>query len=398
MRILRSAWAFPLACFALSRVLFLAVGAVAADRFQPGERPFVAGTFVVERPGTLDEWAHWDGAWYSGIAADGYREFLPPLSTNFFPLYPLLTRAATSVLGGPALAGVVVSLLAGAVAVCLLHRIAEHYWGAGVARAATIALTLFPSAFFLNAVYTEALFLALTTGSLWALLVRRDPIVAGLLAGFATATRHVAFFLAVPLAVEAVRRRRELGWRGPVSLALVPGGLVAYMAWLWHAFDDPLTFKKAAEQEWARSLANPVETLRVAWRGADAGAQYLIHPGRMFDGTSQLPAFAFSDAAGLIVFAVVLALLVAGLRVLPFALWLYAAALSLFPVLYPARYFPDRYALFGYPRYVLVAFPLFFVLGALLARSRYALVAWCLVSGAAGILLTALFTSWRFVA
>lgn len=397
-RLLASPLAFPLGVFALTRVFFFSVGAVAADRFTPGDRPFVAGTLVVEQPGALREWAHWDGAWYTGIAAHGYHGFLAPLSTNFFPLYPLLVRAAETVVGSFPLAGVVVSLVAGAVAVCLFHAIADHYFGTRIARASTLALTLFPTAFFLNAAYTESLFLALTTGSLWAALVRRDLVLAGALAGFATATRHVAFFLAVPLAVEALRRRQQIGWRGLAGLALVPGGLLAYMLWLRHSFGDALVFKKAAEQEWARSLANPLDTIHVAWRGADAGAQYLVHPGRLFDGTSQLPAFAFSDAFGLIVLAVVVALLAAGLRVLPFSLWLYAAALSLFPVLYPARYFTDRYALFGYPRYALVAFPLFFVLGALLARSRYVLVAWCAASAVAGGVLTALFTSWRFVA
>jgi hypothetical protein len=50
------------------------------------------------------------------------------------------------------------------------------------------------------------------------------------------------------------------------------------------------------------------------------------------------------------------------------------------------------------PRFVLGAFPIFLVLGYLLSRARVALVLWLLLSAGTGVALTALFTTWRWVA
>jgi hypothetical protein len=51
----------------------------------------------------------------------------------------------------------------------------------------------------------------------------------------------------------------------------------------------------------------------------------------------------------------------------------------------------------GLPRYVLVAFPLFIVLGVLL-RDRRLLGGWLILSAAFSLVLCALFVTWRFVA
>ena len=53
--------------------------------------------------------------------------------------------------------------------------------------------------------------------------------------------------------------------------------------------------------------------------------------------------------------------------------------------------------LMGTPRYVLVAFPIFIVLG-LLAKNRLLFGAWLVSSTLASLVLCALFVSWRFVA
>ena len=54
--------------------------------------------------------------------------------------------------------------------------------------------------------------------------------------------------------------------------------------------------------------------------------------------------------------------------------------------------------LISYPRYVLVVFPLFLAVAAVLARSRVAVVGWTVASAVVGVYLTILFTSWRWVA
>jgi hypothetical protein len=66
-------------------------------------------------------------------------------------------------------------------------------------------------------------------------------------------------------------------------------------------------------------------------------------------------------------------------------------------ILPPALFGASQGPLMGLPRYVLVAFPLFIVLGVLL-ETRRLLGGWLVLSAAASLVLCALFVSWRFVA
>jgi len=91
------------------------------------------------------------------------------------------------------------------------------------------------------------------------------------------------------------------------------------------------------------------------------------------------------------VFAVVV--LLAGSRDLPLSLTLYGLLLVAPAALFGTPESP----LMGTPRYVLVAFPIFIVLG-LLSGNRSLFGGWLVLSILASLLLCALFVSWRFVA
>ncbi len=385
----RQVWAFVLVVFAASRLVFMGAGALAAA-YLPQAEP--AGD-PLGPSGFLGYWAHWDGAWYSQIATEGYGERAPE-STAFFPLYPMLVRFGSGLLGGPALWGVLISLLCTALALFFVYRVAEKVYDARAARAATLALAFFPTAFFLNAVYTEALFLALTAGAVWAASVRRDLLLAGVFGALAAATRNVGVLLLIPLLFEWLTHRREFGARGLAGLSLVPLGLAGYAFFLWGRFGDPLLFARQQEDYWERELTNPLTTAGEAWRAAGEGAKYLLDPSTLFLNTSATPALDASNTLNLAFLAFFLIVAVTGFAVLPPGLSLYTFVIVLLPVLTPAPRFP----LMSMPRFVLGAFPVFLVLGYLLSRSRPALVLWLLLGGGLGIALTALFTTWRWVA
>jgi hypothetical protein len=385
----RNAWPFVLAVFGLSRLLFLGAGALAA-LYLPQADP--AGT-PLEPPGFLNYWAHWDGAWYSEIATEGYAE-RAPASTAFFPLYPMLVRLGSAIGGGPALWGVLLSLLSTLFALYFLFRIAEKLYGARVARAATLAFAFFPTAFFLNAVYTEALFVALSAGAVWAAYVRRDLLLAGLLGSLAAATRNLGVLILIPLLFVWLRDRREFGVSGLAALGLVPAGLLGYAAFLWRRFGDPMVFARQQEEYWGRTLASPIETAGDAWRTAREGLEYFLDPGALFLSTSARPALEASNTLNLVFLGLFLVLMGVGFVVLPPELFLYTAVGTLLPVLAPSPEFP----LMSMPRFVLGAFPIFLVLGFILSRSKPALVLWLVFSTGAGVALTAMFTTWRWVA
>jgi hypothetical protein len=386
-RALRQTWPFVVAVWLASRVFFFAVGAIGhayVGFASPGGSPR-------EPPGFLDYWAHWDGGWYAAIAEHGY--FNRP-STSFFPLYPLLVRFADYLPGGTAFWGVTVSVTCLLATLFFLYELAEELFDVRVARATILAFAFFPSAFFMNAVYSESLFLAATTGTVWALRVRRHFLLACLFAYFAMAARNVGIFLLVPLVSELLARRRTRLREGVLGLAGSLGGLAAYMLYLDKGLGDPLYFAVAQRETWGRTLTNPIQTLQKAWTTGVFGARYAFHPHAIFGNNGVEPAFKAADTFNLVLFGLLLVLVLVGALKLPLDLWAYSVLVILAPILTPSPF----WALTSFNRYLLACFPLFIALGWLLAKSRLLLGAWLVASAALGVYLTLLFVTWRWVA
>jgi len=169
--------------------------------------------------------ARWDASWYLVIAHYGYRPDLGSFTASraaFFPLYPLGMRAFGWVGVPLVLGGVLISLLALALALYGIHRLTtlelsraarvggRSLLGAGlagadgdgaaradVARLAVMVTAFAPMAFFLSAVYSEALYLALSVGLFYAARQGRWAAV-GVLGALAGATRSAGVVLLLP--------------------------------------------------------------------------------------------------------------------------------------------------------------------------------------------------------
>jgi hypothetical protein len=351
----------------------------------------------------LEPWAHWDGVWFIRIAADGYPAHAE--SQAFFPLYPLLVRGVALLTGhNYVVAGLVVSLLCYAGAMVVLFKLAQALLGPRVALWSVVFISVFPTALFFQAVYSESLFLLLVLLSFW--WARRARwALAGLAGLLAVLTRSSGVVLVLPLAVIWWEQRRGValrlpggpaagpaapGRRPPASsfawLLLVPAGLALYMGYLWWAFGDPLLFS-SVQAYWGRELTLPTSAI---WRGAVAavdGVRWLtVHgvgpilgmrlPSGGLDSTVIANLLEFTS------FAAAVALLVACWRRLPAAYTLYALAALLFPLLYSTAARP----LYTMPRFMVVIFPLFIGAAAVLAPHR--VWRWVVV-GFLGVLLVA---------
>jgi hypothetical protein len=201
-------------------------------------------------------------------------------------------------------------------------------------------------------------------------------------------------FLLVPLAYEWLRNAREYRWR-VAYLALAPSGLLAYAAYLWWRFGDPFLFY-TEQSHWGREATGPLDSLLSALSRGGESLGLLFSPRLWADPSPGRVADALGaaiNAYNLVFLGLALALLVAGLRVMPPDFSAYAFLLILPPTLFGAAQIP----LMGLPRYVLVAFPLFIVLGVLL-EGRRLLGLWLTLSAVFSLLLCALFVTWRFVA
>ena len=390
-----NAWSFLLVVFAISRLFFFGVG-IAAMALLPPMPLDKRGDEGANPVGFLEPWASWDGVWYSLIATEGYS-LENPDSTAFFPLFPLLIRGGTLLGASPALSGILVSLIACFFAFFFLYQIAKELWDHKTARATTLCFAFFPTAFYLNAVYTEALFIALSTGSFWAARVQRNLLLAASLGALAAATRNLGVLLLIPLASEWLRSRREFGWSG-LWLGLVPTGLLAYMFFLWAYFGNPFI---TAERQviWGRHLRNPLTTLETAWKEAIAGLNQVLDPATLFLYSQGLkPSATAAGATNFVLFSLFVLLVVVGVAFLPRVpkgLWVYTLLLVIVPVLITS----GNRVLTSTSRFELAAFPIFFVLGWLFSQTslKPALGVWLVVSGAIGAAEAALFITGRWV-
>jgi hypothetical protein len=388
---------FVLAVYAASRMFYLISGSLLAKVVPTSS--FQRVTLDVPS-GSMNIWSHWDGEHYAALALGGYLQPPENVSPAFFPMYPLLMRSFAELFGGPlskealSLWGPLLSLLFLPFALYFIYHIADDGWGEEVARGSVLTLAFFPTTFFLNSAYTESLFLALSAGSLWAIRVRKDLLLACVLGGFAAATRNVGIFLIAPLMYEWIKDIERYRWRG-IYLVVVPSGLLTYMGYLWIRFGDPLLFY-SAQEFWNRRHTDPL-TLVVDIVSEAFGSLKTLF-GAQPSAASALGGVverlhSANDAYALVFLLFTLVLFVLGFRVLPLSLSLYTLLLLISAVSFGKPATP----LMGFSRDILVAFPLFITLATLL-ESRRAMGAWLSFSAAGSLVFCAFFVSWRFVA
>ena len=254
----RERW-FPVMAFAMVAGAVVALSILAYSLLPLQHR----GHANMRTNGWLDAFGWWDGWWYVGIARRGYFAFGHRVQTPvaFFPAYPLLMGLLGRFLGGPLVAGFALSLTFGLGAAIAFHRWCVLKLGPAPARLAVILLLLYPFAFYLmGAVYADALFLCAAVSAF--LAVEYDhPVLGGLAAAVATATRPVGVALVIGLWVLALERRGVVGrrrgrpdrpllsaggFRAPdAGLLLAPVGLVAFCTFLWVRFRHPFAFLEA---------------------------------------------------------------------------------------------------------------------------------------------------------
>lgn len=222
----------------------------------------------------------WDGAWYYRIIRDGYPTVIPAAVTYempearaaFFPVYPMLVRAADAVLpGGDVAAGVFVNFVLGAVAVVLVGIIARELFGERVGYRAMLLMAFFPGSMALSLTYSEATLIVLAAACLL-MLLREQWLAAGLLAAVATATRPNGLALVAACAVAAaVAIRDDRRWGALVAPLLAPIGFIAFQLylldrtgeWAWfrvqtQAWDEGTSFGFTAIKNTVEAIIRPL--------------------------------------------------------------------------------------------------------------------------------------------
>lgn len=365
-------------CFVLSRLVLEGVGLASRE----GYKDLIDNIyqwFLVKQV-WLDIWAAWDSGWYVNIVQHGYDRFvletLPDgsprqLNLAFFPLYPLLVWLLKQVTGHTVASGVIIANACLLGAMWLLYVYGRERWDDAQARRAVLLLACFPNTFIFSAMYTESLFLLLLLACMLA-ASRGHWMWAGIFGALLSATRvpGLSIGLALLWMWMVQKRAGKAGWRQFAWLFLVPLGLVGFCVYLQVHAGDALAFLKI-QQQFSRVSQTPPQAL---WKSLTQGGMDDVYFAVYYLSSLCL--------AGMLVW----------LRRLDELL------LSLPLMLLPLFSGEGATPLVAIPRYLLVVFPLYGVLGWL--GSRRPLLFWALALCLAtwsGLLMAAWTSSLKFV-
>jgi hypothetical protein len=330
----------------LAKVLVLGIGFVtyAGSPEQPNPSVYTILTHQFARPLVAQDGPHYLAIaqnWYDGNASHDASNFIV-----FFPLYPLLIRLAAVDLSynGVAAAAMVVSNVSSVIALIYLYKLAKLDFSDGVAQKAVLFLSIFPTAYFLSAPYTEGLFFALTISCLYYARLGKWPL-AGFLGFLAALTRLGGLLMLPVLLVEYLHQR---GWnlkKLQLNLLWIFGVLAGFLVYLNinnQVWGNALKFMEIERVHWYNTL-DPLLGLSRTWHWLTTEP----YPNYLILGVAPLVFLVF----GALVIGVgfwrrfrpsYMALMVLS--------WLLALSTSMW---------------ISVPRYVMAMFPMFILLGAL---------------------------------
>ena len=337
----------------------------------------VAGSFSVVRSGGLvDLWFKWDTQWFDSIARYGYvgpvdavlhRDF--HYNIAFFPGLPALMKAGMWLGASPTATGLAVSFVAGFAAAVALGRLSTGLGASG--QLGVLGWALAPTALFLTAAYTEALFCAFAFWA-WYLARRQAWAWAGLLAAGASLVKVNGLFLGVGLILMfALTRPRR--WSASPFLLLPFAATAAYVAYLraitgsWRAWQD------AEQTYWHRTLTDPFHSLATT-------VSRMLDPADPHNSASTPVRFLLE----LLAMAVILIVLVwlARERLWPELTYAALTAMSL----------ATSSVYLSVPRTLVVLFPVWTGLALLLTRRRWLVIPYAVLAAAGLVYWTLRFT------
>jgi hypothetical protein len=222
--------------------LIVVLGTVLGHEYLKSPRP--------KQGDLLDAFANWDGQWYREIAESGYSyDSRANSNVAFFPAYPLLGRSVSLATGLPTQhALLLVSHVCLAAAFVVMAAYVRVRLGAAsnqVGPFVLLAIALWPTTFFFRMAYSESLFLMTSLMAMYGMERNWPNWLLALIVGLATATRPVGVALLMPFIGHLWATSSTFGRSLLKCLVLVPlacWGLLGYVLFQWLAFDEPLGF------------------------------------------------------------------------------------------------------------------------------------------------------------
>lgn len=238
--------------FVVSRMLmflFLSIG-------QPDELQYVDNQLRLENP-IVDPFIIYDSYNYAQIATEGYAE---DRLTAFFPLFPLIVRGFSGLIGiNVYWAGFVLSNFFLVCSLWLLYNLMEKRGLSERVRTLTLfVLAFFPSSYFFSAFYSESffLFLALLAFQFWENEKRGAAYFIG---GLAALSRIVGVWIPLAFFIERLIRGK-LNVKDFIYALMSSLLFFIYPVYLWLTKGEPLLFLKVMAPYYGRHSTIPFYT------------------------------------------------------------------------------------------------------------------------------------------
>lgn len=186
----------------------------------------------------------WDARHYMYLVDIGYSAGVP--SNVFYPLFPLLVSVVKLISWMPStlLAGILTANLISMGVVVVFYLLVKQLFGDKAAFYSSLFLLAFPTAFYLDLMYTEGLFLLLVT-SFFLFWEKRSWLPALLVGFLLPLSRPLGILMLLPIVVEALyegvkkKNYRELfRTHGMLALSIL-SGFGAYLLFMYLKTDSP---------------------------------------------------------------------------------------------------------------------------------------------------------------
>ena len=215
------------------------------------------GTVTWWLGGRLVESAYtYDGAHYLRILHNGYWHPRPSMPSHaFFPGLAWLATPVRWLTGSDAVTVHVTATVTAVAAFIAVWGVTKAWTDERTARLAVLLFALFPSSLFLWAFYSEALFIALGAGAVWADRRGKRWLAALCFAGIAT-TRSVGIVVpAVIVLARIIRQRRVDRWAVTYALSGL-AGLGAVLLTMHVQVGNAFAFL-GVQKDWGREVSWP---------------------------------------------------------------------------------------------------------------------------------------------
>lgn len=341
-------------------------------------------------PSWLWSFANFDGVHYLTIAKAGYSA---QFTQVFFPLYPLLISIAQQILNfiNPIVLGLLISNTFFLLSLFMLTKLLKLDYKKDTIRWILLFLIVFPTSFYFGSIYTESLFFFLVISAFYAAR-KKWWLLSGILGALASCTRLIGIFLLPTLLWEwytdkvkikneklKVTDLHEILYALRSPLSLIPVGLLTYMLYLQLKFGDWLYFWHVQPVFGAERSGGGIILLpQVLWRYFKILTSIPLDSGSFW-----IPALELISTIG-----AVIALIIGYFKKIRLSYLLFSLLSVLLPTL--------TGTFSSMPRYILMVFPMFIVLGML--KSRLAKCIIIFVSVLLLVTLTILFTRGYWVA